>query len=528
MSTIHCTILNEAPEVKFAKKELLKYTEQNLKLNYSFILGTEQDFLQKDFIKQPIFQADDSIDAFQLLAKGNELFIIGSNPRSVLFGVYHTCKKLLGYKWVDFLSKEKIEYTGHLSETATIHSGKMKRRGLVVENYDDVDFLLQLIDWAAKHYINELFFTFMLWDKVKHLVAKEIEKRGLSITLGGHSMHYLAEGLSVTQKKQIDFSDDSWKSQMINKIEEYCDETTSLKRISLWPADVGIEDNHHFLTKYISFTEQIQKQLPNIQVEHIAYNAGLSWEMLELPAGVISSKSVHTLFAYWGRNFQQTFNKEDRAFKALQEWMYSTKANLKELTIFEYYSDHFMLGDLFPPLFHRIQEDMDLYSQMGIDQIVNLIVPYIPKSNASEKDRLYPWKSMQLLNSYYFARLSWGAPFKEVEADFYSIFNEHQSEVKQALRKIEALLSEVSKWNVPLFPNRLIDPEKVEIHDEVHLIRNDIKRWKNDIDSLKAKNINDIVDPYSIISFYIHYLSEKLEEYFCKWDEKEHRVDKTK
>ncbi|WP_043929647.1 hypothetical protein [Bacillus sp. EB01] len=520
MPDIQCTILNEDPVVKFAKEELLDYAGQvGQSIPYSFVLGVYRDFHERNLIDSNL-DTEGSTDAFQVLEKDSEIYIIGSNTRSVLFGVYHTCKKLFGYKWTSFLSKDTLNFIGNNADTYGMLSGKMKRRGLVLENYEDTDFLLQLIDWSAKQYINELFFTFMLWDKVKHAVAKEIEKRGLMVTLGGHSMHYLLSEGSGVEKNQIDFSDDGWKELVINKIEGYCNESSSIKRVSLWPADVGIEDNQHFLTHYIGFTEQLKKQLPDISVEHIAYNAGLSWEMLELPDGAESSKSVDTLFAFWGRNYRQSFVKEERAYEALQKWCSSTAAKSKELTIFEYYSDHFMLGDLFPPLFQRIRDDIEFYSQMGIEQIVKLIVPFIPKSNATNEDMVYPWKSIQLMNSYFFARLSWGDSFEDIENDFYTQFGNHDSEVKQILGTMETALSNVSKWNVHLFPNRLIDPEKVKAFDGMDKIINEIKSWISDFEQLNGKPVDNFSEPNSLISFYVHFTGEKLDAYLSEWEAK--------
>ncbi|MEH7179703.1 hypothetical protein [Neobacillus vireti] len=521
MSTINCTILTDETPVKFAKEELHKYAEEvKQPIHYSFVLGVEKDFLQIGFIDQPLFQDGASIDAFQLIQKESVIYIVGANPRSVLFGVYHLCKNLFGYKWVSFFPNEKITFDDQRILVPAISKGKMKRRGLVVENYDEPDFLVQLIDWAAKHYLNELFFTFMLWDKVKHIVVKEIEKRGLSITLGGHSMHYLLKETSVIEKQQINFADDSWKDLIIKKIKDYCAETSSIERVSLWPADIGVEDDQPFLAHYIAFTEQIQSELPKIHVEHIAYNAGLSWKMLELTDDVENSKSVNTLFAYWGRNYQQSFRNEERAMDVLQKWCDATKAWNKELAVFEYYSDHFMLGDLFPPLFKRIHEDIESFYQLGIENIVNLIVPYLPKEHATELDFLYPWKSTQLMNGYYFARLSWGDVFEDVETDFFSVFDEHEAEVKHALGKIESILSEVSKWNVPLFPNRIMDPEKVVGHKDLQLVCNDLLKWKKDLEQLKGNAVQEIVDPYSMICFYIQYLNEKLAEYLSEWNDK--------
>ncbi|MEH7226060.1 hypothetical protein V7112_19785 [Bacillus sp. JJ1566] len=518
---VSCSILNYDKPILFAKEELLKYTARvGQDISYSFVLGLEQDFFEQGLIKQSEFKDEPIGDFFRFVQKGSEIYIIGSNARSVLYGVYHICKKFFGYKWVNFLSKEKSEYKEVCFIKSEIHSGKMVRRGLVIENYDDISFLLKVIDWAAKHYLNELFFTFMLWDKVQHVVEKEIEKRGLTITIGGHSMHYLLKSISVSEKKQIDFSDDSWKGLLIEKINNYVIETPSVSRLSLWPADFGIEDDDHFLARYIEFTEQVKNQIPRIEVEHIAYNAGLSWDMLELPGNLDSSKTVNTLFAYWGRNYQQSFTNEERAFKALQKWCHVTKASQQEITIFEYYSDHFMLGDLFPPLFHRIHEDIEVYSKLGIKQMVNLIVPYLPKENAKQIDFNFPWESLQLMNSYYFARLTWGDSIEDIEEDFYSIFHEHQKFVKEVLEKLESALSEVSKWNVPLFPSRLIDPEKVESFDDLHLIISDLKRWKRELEQLKVHSDLEMKDPFSLIAFYLNYVCEKLEDYLHQWNDK--------
>ena len=73
---------------------------------------------------------------------------------------------------------------------------------------------------------------------------------------------------------------------------------------------------------------------------------------------------------------------------------------------------------------------------------------------------------------------------------------------------------------MPLFPNRIIDPEKVENHQDLQLIIKDIKKWKSDIERLKGNAVKDIVDPYSMICFYIDYLYEKLADYLSKWNDK--------
>ncbi|MEI2400994.1 hypothetical protein, partial [Paenibacillus phytohabitans] len=148
---------------------------------------------------------------------------------------------------------------------------------------------------------------------------------------------------------------------------------------------------------------------------------------------------------------------------------------------------------------------------------VNLIVPYIPKEDEKKLNLDFPWESLQLMNSYFFARLTWGDNFEEIEADFYSIFEEHQIKAKQSIEKLESVLSEVSKWNVPLFPYRVIDPERVDQHEELSVIITDLTNWKRELEPLKVDSRSDIDNPNSLITFYSYYVCEKLENYLHTW-----------
>src|SRR5690606_7713280 len=122
---------------------------------------------------------------------------------------------------------------------------------------------------------------------------------------------------------------------------------------------------------------------PEVKVEHIAYNAGLSWEMLERLEAEASG-TVDNLYAYWGRNYgaplaDAAAPETLRAFRSLTDWREQTAARGRELTVFEYYSDHFMLSYLFPMLTGRIAEDLREYHRLGVDGVINLVVPYRAK-----------------------------------------------------------------------------------------------------------------------------------------------------
>lgn len=506
--------------IQFAEKELQKYVRKIAhRIDLTFVLGIVTDFKKNEFFECSRIQAVES-DAFEIVQENQTIMIIGSNPRSVLFGVYHVCKYLFGYKWVSFFDDDIGFFHPKHPDLIGVFHPDLKRRGLVIEYYEDLDFILRIIDWAPKHYINELFFTYILWDKIKHKVKDEIAKRGLHLTLGGHSLNYLLENNETPNSKQIDFQDLSWQDFLIEKVKKYCEETKEIDRVSLWPADIGVK-NQKFLSDYLSFTERIQKRLPNIKVEHIAYNAGLSWDMLELNEYIDRPYPIDTLFAFWGRNYGQSYHKEERVYKALQDWRKKTAEKNQQLVIFEYYSDHFMLSELFPPLFQRIKDDLDFYKNLPVDGMVNLIVPYVPKKNAGKLDHVYPWKHIQLMNAYFFARLAWGDHFSSIERDFYRVFGGNEDQWKQRFMQLEKVLANVSKWNFPLFPERFVDPEKVNISFAFDLLKEDLQIWKeklyhvfvslNGVVPEKLENMQDIG------KFYIYYVYKKIEELEAAW-----------
>src|SRR5690606_36340658 len=137
-----------------------------------------------------------------------------------------------------------------------------------------------------------------------------------------------------------------------------------------------------------------------------------SWDMLELPGGMATSEELNTLYAYWGRDYSEPWSPDSRpedarAFAALESWTRETNRQNRQICVFEYYSDHFMLSPLFPSLPERIHDDLTRFKSLGIDAVTNLVVPY-PQAGAD-----YSWKWAQGYNSYLFARMSWGDSYDD-------------------------------------------------------------------------------------------------------------------
>ncbi|MFK4997050.1 alpha-glucuronidase family glycosyl hydrolase [Bacillus sp. N9] len=87
-------------------------------------------------------------DGFALVEKGEDLWIIGNEPRSILYGVYTYCSKTLGYQWFD-LNQEKM-VKAETFEGTYIHQPYFARRGNIIETINDPAYIQSLIDWGVK------------------------------------------------------------------------------------------------------------------------------------------------------------------------------------------------------------------------------------------------------------------------------------------------------------------------------------------------------------------------------------------
>ncbi|MHC8517224.1 alpha-glucuronidase family glycosyl hydrolase [Sporosarcina sp. ITBMC105] len=420
-------------------------------------------------------------DGFALFKSSNDVWIIGNEARSILYGVYMYCRIRFGYEWTRLDEERIVDKDIPTHEQLYIHEPMFARRGNIIETINDPNYINALIDWGVKNGQNEYFFTFFLWNDIKSYVSSTLRKRNVHVTLGGHSLSFLLneiqEKTSDSELKQNDklkFFAENTKLQdkVIQKIVDICMENEVITRVSLWPEDIGIDEKNgsEFLPTYIRFTEKLkealQKNKSQVGVEYIVYNAGLSWNMLERKEQMESSYHVDVLYAFWGRDYSTSIDsnepKQKRAYETLQDWNKEAIKKGRSLTVLEYYSDHFMLSELFPPLLTRIQQDLHDYKKLNIQGVLNLIVPTHQKRKHPEIEENYPWKWIHHLNNYLYARIAWGEEYKVVVKEYFNVLNEDKEAFQQMFIELEKLISQHTKWNAPLFPARLVDPEKVQ------------------------------------------------------------------
>ncbi|NMO94396.1 hypothetical protein [Paenibacillus lemnae] len=453
-------------------------------------LQTDAPHMQEALSKPGLMQ-----DSYYIEILPERIILSGASPRAVLYAVYETYRQALGIHWIypgenpAVSAPEKAQVmesepsaseneSGNPTKSRSLVTPLFKRRGFVIENLYDPAYIVDMVDWMAKNRANEIFFTFTLWDKIKDVAGPEIVKRGLELTLGGHSMKFflkpqeadtsLSADHPYTAKQQLDYADLSWQETVFDQIAAYCREVPGLTRVSLWPEDLPAKQDGAFLEQYLAFTDRLANHLrlalPQLEVEHIAYNAGLAWDMLER-SHVSGAKQADTLLAYWGRDYRHPIDSapagdDQRAIGALQDWLQEVHRHERTLTVFEYYSDHFMFSPLFPSIPSTIAADITFYQSIGVDGMTNLIVPCPGYPD-------YPWKWATGMNSYVFSRAVWGDDLAHILDDYYLYYQEEDRDLAQTwMQAIERHVTSVTAWNIPLFPGRVVDTARISEQEE--------------------------------------------------------------
>lgn len=286
----------------------------------TIFLMLEEEYNSSFFCQTPLTI---NKDGFAVIEKDEQICIVGKGERSVLYGVYHLCEKKLGYSWVHLNEHKGVHQH---KAAASIQHPRFSRRGNIIETIDDPIYINRLIDWGAKNGMNEFFFTFFLWDKVEKYIENDLVKRSMHVTLGGHSLSFL---LNDDKNQATHFLKDlNSQETVIKRIHDICSASPVVTRISLWPEDVGIQQDDYasFMPAYIKFTEKLKSSLKDLQVEveHIVYNAGLEWNMLERNEDTEASGKVDVLYAYWGRDYSDSIHsgreEQSRATDSLLDW----------------------------------------------------------------------------------------------------------------------------------------------------------------------------------------------------------------
>ncbi|MCM8759926.1 MAG: DUF4838 domain-containing protein [Candidatus Omnitrophica bacterium] len=197
------------PAIDFAAKELKKYLRKSgYKGNIRFILSCDAK--------------NSEMDSFSIKGQDKHYIIKGSNPKSVLFGVYRFLHEL-GFRWLRPGNRgEIVPKISKIPQNISIRErASYKYRTLCIEGATSIQHAIDLIDWAAKNYMNGYFIQFdygthffKRWyshsdnphlkpekfdiedaRKAVDTIAKEVKKRGMRLEKMGHGWTCRALGI---------------------------------------------------------------------------------------------------------------------------------------------------------------------------------------------------------------------------------------------------------------------------------------------------------------------------------------------
>ena len=428
-------------------------------------------------------------EEFLITPDGDDVILSGAGTRSTLYSVYTFLEEYLGIRW-PHLGEEVVPRRESLRITVTErkYAPSFAMRGLSGAGRN-LEITLQMIDWMPKNRLNTLMFCDLAyWQKHRRALLPEIEKRGLSITLGGHQIaafisrdecfekhpewFALRNGEHLKQG-QLCFANPDARAMLVAGIVACLEkQPAAVNRFSLWPEDnlfcCQCDECRRagFMPLYIRTIQELRAALAgqnlDIAVEHLAYNASLSWDMLQPHAAGAEAKQVDTMLAYWGRNYAHPIHRspveeDQRAAKIILAWQELCRKSDTHLTLVEYYTDFWMLTNIFPILNHTIAADLAFYHHAGLRRILSLVVPGKTQPGA---DAGYPWSWRMGFNLYCFARLCWDVTcdIESLRRDYLeTCYGAAAEPVGKYLAAIEELLPALSGFNIPLFRLRLPD-----------------------------------------------------------------------
>jgi len=182
-----------APPVRFAAEELLRYIR--------LMSGAELELAAGKAHGPAIVlstKAADQEDTFSLRMEGDRLYLTGASSRAVLYAVYALLEKLgCGFcvPGEDTVPESRTITVPSLDET---HVPAFTRRSQLDHPFQadfPVEGNLAILDWVAKNRFNwyhpalNAWGEPAIWYERRELMRVEVEKRGLHLEIGGHTIH---------------------------------------------------------------------------------------------------------------------------------------------------------------------------------------------------------------------------------------------------------------------------------------------------------------------------------------------------
>lgn len=351
-------------------------------------------------------------DAILIRSFGKALLLAGSNSRSTLFAVYDLLQRI-GCRWTGPRphgeSVPRFQDL-HLPPQNVSHAASLARRNVFIT--DDLPTSLD-IDWMAKQKLNHfeayLTYRFDIWEKLKHGLLQEIEKRGMSIEVTNHSYAFwippsqfggdhpdyfaLVDGNRLVDRSHRQYGSDPphlcvSHPDVVRIVTErmlaFLKRNPEVETLGLWS-----NDNEDYCQcdacvamdggsppparRYLLFTNQVAELISKeFSDRKIAFIVTSTWKDTEAPRDVTPAENIFLWFtpisACYGHSIADPcceINTSVRAY--LEQW--TGLFGPERVGILEFYDTDWAASFRHPgyePMTHRLASDLEYYRGAGI------------------------------------------------------------------------------------------------------------------------------------------------------------------
>lgn len=442
---------NPTPQEYLAVKELSAYIEKisGAKLRLGTESGARNPMIAvaiQGRLKQPpagtAFTADDAaFDAFLIESDHQNLYLIGSNKRAVLYAVYALLEKL-GCRWPSFGVNPDLDQYKNCEEYVPRKSvlsmaslneryrAAFKYRGFVGQPWFG-NTPIQMIDWMAKNKMNYFLFSYPIeYDKAnewrQQVVIDGAVRRGFIIAVGHHSFSYFLDkekaarehpeylamksGLRSPKNSQVCVSNPGVVETTAENIISYLTHHPEIDVLSFYPDDgldwcecdlcrsslkwsgdhksqLATDSYQHFFNEVHS---RVAKVFPKKTMDRLAYvHFGPVPEKEKMPPGTTLTYAVYW-HRWWYRDPITPGGYLGNVADEIRHWVNAVPG---DVMIYEYYGGGASSHWQGLQLHHLMAKEIPLYKSLGVTGLITA--------------GFWKYKDETALVNYVLARLLW-------------------------------------------------------------------------------------------------------------------------
>lgn len=463
-------------------------------------------------------------ESYLIFQDNTSIYLIGGSPSATLYAVYAFLQDL-GYRWVapDFHfyagtnQYVPVKIKSQWDQSTIFETPAFRYRKLYVEEgrTHTLQSLLQLIDWMPKVKLNTLVFPMnyegrneVSWEKWRKDLTPELQKRGITIEVGGHGYQNFLNATMQGGKLFIDhpewFGKDAEDTRttdyrrvfctsnvaaveyFVKEVIYYLKSHSEIAIFDCWAPDseqwctcasceaLGNPSDRQAILLNQLYTA-LSKELPDVKLQSIAY--GKTAKASEIHPW---NENILVEFCPIRQNFEHQINdganeQNQSYWTMLSGWRQAFQG---QLGVYSYYRKY-AWRSLPNILTHYMQKDIQVYHKLGIDGL----------SVYSEPGDWFTYG----INHYVFAHLLWNT---EVSVD--SLMNDYcqvvYNKASSDMLKIYTQLEDIVRFACNITHSSLkTEGEYVDYLHQINKLKENIEESQvlfiNDTNNLYVQNV---------------------------------------